>query len=339
MLEIKNLQKNFGSHAILKNINLSVDAGEFVVLVGPSGCGKSTLLRTIAGLEQPTSGEIFIAGKNVTALEPQNRDVAMVFQNYALYPHMTVYENMAFGLRVRKLDRQEIENRVKSTAQLLKMEPLLERTPKELSGGQRQRVALGRALARRAPVLLFDEPLSNLDAHLRQEMRFEIKRLHGEFKNTVVYVTHDQSEALTLGDRIVVLNEGHIEQVATPAELYQHPQNRFVAGFIGSPEMNFFSEDSELAKNLNLPAGAVRGVRPEDLHFKEGQTGHIPFEIDFFENHGSFGLYYGVYHGQRIVISGPAENLQAKQRSVSVDPAKIHVFDKATGKRLNGGRL
>jgi ABC-type sugar transport system ATPase subunit len=158
MLEIKNLQKNFGSHAILKNINLSVDAGEFVVLVGPSGCGKSTLLRTIAGLEQPTSGEIFIAGKNVTALEPQNRDVAMVFQNYALYPHMTVYENMAFGLRVRKLDRQEIENRVKSTAQLLKMEPLLERTPKELSGGQRQRVALGRALARRAPVLLFDEP-------------------------------------------------------------------------------------------------------------------------------------------------------------------------------------
>jgi ABC-type sugar transport system ATPase subunit len=341
-VEIRDLSKSFSNHPILKNINLKVENGEFLVLVGPSGCGKSTLLRTIAGLETPNSGKIFLSDKDITHFEPRERDVAMVFQNYALYPHMNVYENIAFGLKVRKLDPAEVDSRVKKTAALLKIEKLLERKPKELSGGQRQRVALGRSLARQAPVILFDEPLSNLDAHLRQEMRVEIKKLHQQFKNTVVYVTHDQSEALTLGHRIVVLNEGHVEQVATPEELYSRPQNLFVARFIGSPEMNliegeikggqFTSKDLTAPMPSNADGPVTLGVRPEDIRL--GDKG-FPVKIHFYENHGSYGLFHCKLGETDIMVMGSAENLQFKNPHIDFNLTKIHLFDRSTGLRRN----
>lgn len=340
-VEVRQLSKNFSDQPILKNIDLKVEAGEFMVLVGPSGCGKSTLLRTIAGLETPEQGKIFLSDKDITGFEPRERDVAMVFQNYALYPHMNVFENIAFGLRVRKLPLAEVENRVKATAQLLKIENLLHRKPKELSGGQRQRVALGRSLARQAPVILFDEPLSNLDAHLRQEMRVEIKKLHQQFKNTVVYVTHDQSEALTLGHRIVVLNEGRVEQIDTPEALYQRPQNLFVARFIGSPEMNIISGEvkggqfktQDLVLSVpGTPEGEVYlGIRPEDVRLGDRGT---PVKIHFYENHGSYGLFHCKLNGSDIKVMGSAEYLQLKNPHLELNLAKIHLFDKS-GRRRN----
>lgn len=341
-LEIKNLSKRFSNHPILRNIDLSIQQGEFLVLVGPSGCGKSTLLRCIAGLENPEEGSIFLSGKEITHREPRHRDVAMVFQNYALYPHMSVFENIAFGLRVRGLSTEDVHQRVENTVRLLKIDHLLDRKPKQLSGGQRQRVALGRALARQAPVILFDEPLSNLDAHLRQEMRLEIQKLHQTFKNTVVYVTHDQSEALTLGHRIVVLNEGHIEQVATPQELYARPQNLFVAQFIGSPEMNIISGDLKNGQFSNssftIPLGSqhqgpvMLGLRPEDVRL--GEKGW-PVKIEFFENHGSYGLYHLRWGSVPLKALGPAEFLQLKNPHIDFNLTKIHLFDKSNQKRLN----
>jgi multiple sugar transport system ATP-binding protein len=245
-VEMRKVTKSFGDIQIIRGVDLQIDSGEFVVFVGPSGCGKSTLLRMIAGLEDITSGDLLIDGVRANALAPAKRRVGMVFQSYALYPHMSVYENMAFGLTLAKEDKDEIKTRVLRAAQILQLDQLLERKPKELSGGQRQRVAIGRAIVRKPKVFLFDEPLSNLDAALRVQMRIEIAKLHSSMQATMVYVTHDQVEAMTLADKIVVLNKGNVEQIGAPLELYHHPRNLFVAGFIGSPKMNFI--DARIAR-------------------------------------------------------------------------------------------
>ncbi|MBU8543711.1 MULTISPECIES: ABC transporter ATP-binding protein [Roseomonadaceae] len=265
-----------GNVQAVKGIDLEIADHEFVVLVGPSGCGKSTTLRMIAGLEEITSGEIAIGGTVVNDIPPRDRDIAMVFQNYALYPHMSVYENMAFGLTLRKFPKAEIAKRVNNAARILDIEPLLERKPKALSGGQRQRVAMGRAIVRDPKVFLFDEPLSNLDAKLRVQMRTEIKKVHQKVRTTTVYVTHDQVEAMTLADRVVVMNHGIIEQVGPPQELYHHPRTRFVAGFIGSPAMNFFParmENGSGALRLNLPNGIVLPVPADRTARYQGAAG------------------------------------------------------------------
>src|SRR5918996_1228810 len=297
---LKNLNKKFDDTHAVKDVNLEIRDREFVVLVGPSGCGKTTTLRMIAGLEDISSGEIRIDEKMVNDLPPMDRDIAMVFQNYALYPHMSVYDNMAFGLKMRKFGRDEIEKRVRQAAEILGIQGLLARRPRQLSGGQRQRVALGRAIVRHPRVFLFDEPLSNLDAKLRVQMRVELKRLHVRLGTTAVYVTHDQVEAMTLGDRGVVMKDGWIKQVGEPMEVYAKPQNRFVAGFIGSPSMNFIpvtlteANGSLLAENAGLrikvPPARVEhlrpyqgqhvtlGTRPENLH---PATGSDPAEYSF----------------------------------------------------------
>jgi multiple sugar transport system ATP-binding protein len=286
-VRLKNVTKVFGKVVAVKNFTLDIKDGEFIILVGPSGCGKTTTLRTIAGLEEVTSGEIYIGDRLVNDVPPKNRDIAMVFQNYALYPHMDVYKNMAFGLKLRKVPKDEIDRIVKRTAELLGIRELLDRKPKELSGGQRQRVALGRAIVRNPKVFLFDEPLSNLDAKLRIAMRAELLDLHQRLKTTTIYVTHDQLEAMTMGDRIVVMNEGLIQQVDSPQNVYDHPVNRYVAGFIGSPAMNFI--DCVITKkngnfyattkgmNLKIPQDKVKlvekyinkeailGLRPEHI--------------------------------------------------------------------------
>src|SRR6201981_1500386 len=238
-LEITQLDKHYDRFQALKQINLFVEKEEFIVFVGPSGCGKTTLLRTISGLETPSLGKITLDGQDITYIHPSKRNVAMVFQNYALFPHLSVFENIAFGLRLHGLSKQEIEQRVQRAAKLLHLDPLLARKPKQLSGGQRQRVAIGRAIVKQPKLFLFDEPLSNLDAKLRVRMRVELLNLHYETRNTAVYVTHDQVEAMTMADKIVVLQDGRIEQVGSPMALYEHPVNKFVAGFIGSPQMNF----------------------------------------------------------------------------------------------------
>src|SRR5882672_459607 len=259
-LRIEHLNKRYGAATVLSDVNLNIEAGEFVVLVGPSGCGKSTLLRMIAGLDGASSGDIHIAGRLVTPLAPAERGIAMVFQSYALYPHMDVRKNMTFGLKFTGVAPAERKRRVAEAARMLRLEELLERYPRDLSGGQRQRVAIGRAIVREPAVFLFDEPLSNLDAALRVSTRVEIAKLHRLLRATIVYVTHDQIEAMTLADRIVVLNEGRIEQIGRPIELYQRPVNRFVAGFIGSPKMNFL--DGDVAARFGA---ATIGIRPEDL--------------------------------------------------------------------------
>src|ERR687896_709922 len=289
---LKNLNKKFDDTHAVKDVNLEIRNREFVVLVGPSGCGKTTTLRMVAGLEEVTSGEIRIDERVVNDLPPMDRDIAMVFQNYALYPHMSVYDNMAFGLKMRKFGRDEIEKRVRQAADILGIQPLLERRPRQLSGGQRQRVALGRAIVRHPRVFLFDEPLSNLDAKLRVQMRVELKRLHVRLETTAIYVTHDQVEAMTLGDRVVVMKDGVVQQVGEPLELYSRPANRFVASFIGSPAMNFADVTiNEAGGALVAEAPGFRihvppaqhaslkpykgqrvtlGVRPEDLHIAGG---------------------------------------------------------------------
>jgi len=286
-VKLKNVTKCFGKVVAVKNFTLDIKDGEFIILVGPSGCGKTTTLRTIAGLEEVTSGEIYIGERLVNDVPPKDRDIAMVFQNYALYPHMDVYRNMAFGLKLRKVPKDEIDRKVKQTAELLGIRELLDRKPKELSGGQRQRVALGRAIVRNPKVFLFDEPLSNLDAKLRIAMRAELLALHQRLKTTTIYVTHDQMEAMTMGDRIVVMNEGVIQQVDTPQNVYDHPVNKYVAGFIGSPAMNFIDctivkKDGNLyartkALSLRIPPDKVKlvesyinkdvilGIRPEHI--------------------------------------------------------------------------
>jgi multiple sugar transport system ATP-binding protein len=312
-LRLSNVRKCFGASVILEDINLEIADGELVVFVGPSGCGKSTLLRLIAGLDEASGGEISIDGKVVNDVAPARRGVAMVFQSYALYPHMTVYQNMSFGLRLAKLDAPDIDVAVRSAARKLHIEHLLDRKPKMLSGGQKQRVAIGRAIVRKPNVFLFDEPLSNLDAALRASMRYELAKLHQELKTTMIYVTHDQVEAMTLAKRIVVMSAGRIEQVGTPMQLYNDPDNMFVAGFIGSPRMNFL--DAEIASIapgravLRLPSGdaiaaavdarsaqpgqrVTLGVRPE--HFDAGAKSNVlPVKVRFVERLGSVTIAYG----------------------------------------------
>jgi multiple sugar transport system ATP-binding protein len=352
-VRLRNLNKKFdGTHAV-KDVNLEIRDREFVVLVGPSGCGKTTTLRMVAGLEEITSGEVSIDGKVVNNLAPMDRDIAMVFQNYALYPHMTVYDNMAFGLRMRKFERPEIDRRVKHAAEVLGIQPLLERRPRQLSGGQRQRVALGRAIVRNPRVFLFDEPLSNLDAALRVQMRVELKRLHERLETTAIYVTHDQVEAMTLGDRVVVMKDGTVQQEGAPLELYQRPANRFVAGFIGSPAMNFIGATlaeangslwaeahglrvrvpPQKVERLRRHAGqrVVVGLRPETLRPATAADSDYVFDatIEVVEPLGS-EILLDVRVGDSPVVArvDPGLRFSARERvRLAFDPARVHFFD------------
>jgi sn-glycerol 3-phosphate transport system ATP-binding protein len=319
--------------------------------VGPSGCGKSTVLRMIAGLETATEGEVRIAGKRVNEVEPKDRNIAMVFQNYALYPHMTVYENMSYGLRIRRMPRDEIRERVNRAAGILELTPYLQRKPRELSGGQRQRVAMGRAIVRQPAAFLFDEPLSNLDAKLRVQMRLEIQKLHRELRTTSVYVTHDQVEAMTLADRMIVINAGTVEQVGAPIQVYDDPATQFVAGFIGSPSMNFLpskrvGDGVDVSGGVRVPLpealrsiapeGLVVGIRPE--HFALGEEGGIPFllKVETIEALGADSLVHAVFDGTLLVarIDGHVTPAAGEVLPFSVAPAKLYFFDAATGKRL-----
>jgi len=361
-LKIKNVSKKYGTVDVLKNIDLNIKDGEFLVLVGPSGCGKSTTLRLIAGLERPTEGEIFIGDLCVNDLDPSKRDIAMVFQNYALYPHMTVYENMAFGLTLRKLDASDIENRVQDAAEILMLTDYLERRPKELSGGQRQRVALGRAIVRQPQVFLFDEPLSNLDAKLRSEMRLEIKKLHQMLGTTMVYVTHDQTEAMTMGDRIAVMNNGIIEQLDTPRNLYDHPCNRFVASFIGSPEMNFIEGSIKVDNNIHFindeisllipnnhsqikslksDDSVIIGIRPEDMHNEfssemKNETATLKSKVELIENLGANIIAHCQIGNARFSINLPKRfnYKDGEDLNIIVDMDKTHFFDIDNGNIL-----
>ena len=339
-LELSRVVKRFDSTTILHGIDLQVEDGEFVVFVGPSGCGKSTLLRVISGLESPTSGDILIDGVNVNAVSAAHRGCAMVFQSYALYPHMTVYDNMAFGLENLGEDKAQIQAKVQSAAAQLRLQDLLQRKPTQLSGGQRQRVAIGRAIVRQPKLFLFDEPLSNLDAELRVSMRSELRELHARLQATMVYVTHDQVEAMTLADRIVVLRDGKIEQVGTPLALYNRPANVFVAGFIGSPRMNFFpAEVLRLsAGSLLLPANAhTVGLRPE--HVLLGEAGPLEYRVQQVEQMGSTSLLRGTLAGNtgasatpspahfEVVSNGQTSVKAGQTVRLSMPPAALHFFD------------
>ncbi|SDF65453.1 carbohydrate ABC transporter ATP-binding protein, CUT1 family [Onishia taeanensis] len=357
-VNLSKINKVFGSTHIIKDLDLEVGDGEFVVFVGPSGCGKSTLLRLIAGLESITDGDMRFADDLVNDLPPRERGVGMVFQSYALYPHMTVYENMAFGLKLAKTDQQSIEQRVMETARILQLEELLQRKPKELSGGQRQRVAMGRAMAREPRILLFDEPLSNLDASLRVQMRNEIARLHHRLGSTMIYVTHDQVEAMTLADKIVVLRDGRIEQVGSPQTLYQQPATKFVAGFIGSPTMNFMpaelvGDDGDGYRvktpglgELTLPqdastqtkgAALTLGVRPEHLSLAEAQ-GDNRFEIVNVEYLGNeVYVYLEPKVGDTLLIhrsEAPSQWQVGQQVALVPQLEHVHLFD--AGERALG---
>ena len=324
-LSLKNIIKRFGKVEVIHGMSLDIEDGEFVVFVGPSGCGKSTLLRIIAGLEEVTEGEVWISGENVNGVEPAKRGVAMVFQTYALYPHMSVEENMGFGLRMAGRPKQEIRERVHRAAEILRLTPYLKRRPKELSGGQRQRVAIGRAIVREPEVFLFDEPLSNLDAELRVQMRIEISKLHSSLQTTMVYVTHDQVEAMTLAEKIVLINDGKVEQIGRPMDLYQTPANLFVAGFIGSPKMNFlqvkvvsaeagvvmiesqdfFGEPIAIPthRDARLPSGTelTLGVRPEHLRIVPKPEANGLLTIEVVESLGDSTLVHGLTSGNHRV--------------------------------------
>jgi multiple sugar transport system ATP-binding protein len=346
----EQVRKSFGSVPVLKQIDLKVPDGEFLVLVGPSGCGKSTLLRALAGLEGVSHGRILIDGQVVNTLPPRDRDVAMVFQNYALYPHMTVLDNLTFALKLRNHKPQEIAARAQKAAAMLGLQDLLERHPRHLSGGQRQRVAMGRAIVRDPKVFLFDEPLSNLDARLRVQMRAEIKALHQRLRATTVYVTHDQIEAMTMADRIVVLNSGIIEQIGTPLALYDDPDNLFVAGFIGSPAMNFLEGRYERHANgacvrigeFALPAPLVNatdrqevlyGVRPEHL----GLAGAgVPFALEVVEPTGAATELVGTLAGQTccVMLNGRTDVRAGTTITLQAERDKAFVFDRASGRRL-----
>ena len=347
-LELKNITKVYpnGTKAI-NETSLNIEHGEFMVFVGPSGCGKSTLLRMIAGLEDITEGEIDLDGKNINKIDPSERDVAMVFQNYALYPHMNVYKNLSYGLKNRGESKENIDKKVKEVAELLEIKEFLERKPAQLSGGQRQRVAMGRAIVRNPKVFLFDEPLSNLDAKLRGQVRIEIKKLQQNMNITSVFVTHDQVEAMTLGDRLAVINNGVIEQLGTPIEVYEKPASRFVGEFIGSPQMNFVNgtiknnifESKSLKLNIDSKidsANVVLGFRAEDLNLKE--EGEIILTIDIIEKLGSDSIIYGKDKDGLIICYKENGNTNLKIGeiiNISVDVNQIHFFDEKTGKRLD----
>jgi multiple sugar transport system ATP-binding protein len=353
-ISLQAVGKTFGKTEAIRNVAFDIRDGEFAVFVGPSGCGKSTLLRLIAGLEDVSSGSIAFDTQDVTELAPAERGIAMVFQSYALYPHMNVYDNMAFGLKLAKTDKQSMDERVRETARILQIEHLLERKPRELSGGQRQRVAIGRAIVRQPRVFLFDEPLSNLDAALRVQMRIELKRLHRTLGTTMIYVTHDQVEAMTLADRIVVLNAGRVEQIGTPLELYHHPRNLFVAGFIGSPKMNFLPATVSAcdAKQVTLDLGTGKtiitsaadtkgiqsgakvtlGLRPEHLMDTTSTEGQLEGEVIALEHLGSETYVYLDYGNDKplVIKSGGNTAIKVGQRvSLAVAPQACYLFDEA----------
>jgi multiple sugar transport system ATP-binding protein len=363
---LQNICKQFDKTLVVHDVNLEINDKEFVVLVGPSGCGKSTTLRMIAGLEEISSGNLYIQGARVNDMAPKERDIAMVFQNYALYPHMDVYENMAFGLKMRKLKKADIDKRVKETAAMLDLGQLLDRKPKALSGGQRQRVALGRAIVREPQVFLMDEPLSNLDAKLRVQMRTEISKLQKRLEITTVYVTHDQTEAMTMGDRLVVMKDGVIQQVGTPAQIYNSPQNSFVAGFIGSPAMNFITgaihvdngkpafctgsiqwllneEQARKVRELNYAGKElVLGVRPEHIQFDvctptPGLANACQAYVEFVEYTGS-ELYLhcaGIAEKMFTIRGASVSKVQrGEQVTVKLDMDTAHLFNKDTGKNI-----
>ncbi len=345
---LQKVIKRYGETQVIHGVDLQIEDGEFCVFVGPSGCGKSTLLRMVAGLEETTEGKIAIGDRDVTVLDPSERGVAMVFQTYALYPHMTVAENMGFGLRMNRHPKAEVAAKVGEAARVLQLEPLLKRKPAALSGGQRQRVAIGRAIVRGPEVFLFDEPLSNLDAELRVEMRVEIARLHKEIGATMVYVTHDQVEAMTLADKIVVLRDGRIEQIGAPLELYRDPDNRFVAGFIGSPSMNFLEARvaggkltvpglaQDVAVTAKLPADGTSvtiGVRPEHLLLQAGDT----HEVELTEALGGVSYaYLKCPTGEKMIVEerGDERSDAGSRTGVSFQPHRAYVFDTASGARI-----
>ena len=326
---LKNVRKTYDNNkTVINNVNLEIKDKEFIVLVGPSGCGKSTLLRMIAGLEDITSGEIFIGDTKVNNVAPKDRDIAFVFQSYALYPHMTVRENIAFGLKMRKIPKEEIDKKVEQASKILGLDEYLDRRPKQLSGGQRQRVALGRAIVRNPKVFLMDEPLSNLDAKLRVQMRSEIKKLHQQLQTTFIYVTHDQTEALTMGDRIVLLNNGDIQQIDTPEQVYNNPQNTFVAGFIGSPQMNFIE-----GRDLGLDENILYGIRPEKMINSEGNI-KLNVEIEISEMLGSEKIAYFSIGERRCCAKLPSEYNIEKTLEISIRQNDLYKFDKQTGQRI-----
>ncbi len=353
-ISLHGVTKSFGKTEVIHATDVTIADGEFVAIVGPSGCGKSTVLRMIAGLETATTGEIRIGGKRVNEVEPKDRNIAMVFQNYALYPHMSVYDNMAYGLKIRKLAKADIEARVQRAAKILELAAYLQRKPRELSGGQRQRVAMGRAIVREPAAFLFDEPLSNLDAKLRVQMRLEIQKMHRELRTTSVYVTHDQVEAMTLADRMFVINAGTIEQIGAPIQVYDDPATQFVAGFIGSPAMNFLparrvgdSVDVGSGLKLALPAelravageSITVGIRPEHLVMGQGAGDVVPFKVETIEALGADSLLHGLFDGTALVarIDGHVTPPVGQTIGFHVMPGKLYFFDGASGRRLRAG--
>ena len=360
-VKLKNLTKKYGDVVAVQNMDLTISDNEFLVLVGPSGCGKSTTLRMIAGLEEISGGEIFIGDQIVNEKDPKDRNVSMVFQNYALYPHMTVEENLGFSLKIAKVDKNEIENRVKDAVKILGLEELRKRKPSQLSGGQRQRVAMGRAIVRRPDAFLFDEPLSNLDAKLRTQMRTEIKKLHQTLKTTIIYVTHDQVEAMTLADRIIIMKDGYIEQIGSPIEVFTKPANVFVATFIGSPPMNIFSAEITKSNNqtkikldeniyfdcnedqknkLHNKKEVYLGIRAEDIMPADNNlnTGFWSFKknIDIVEPLGTETQLFITINDKEIIsrMYNPYEINVGEELTFQVDPNKVHFFDKETEKAI-----
>jgi len=353
-LELNNISKSFDKVEVLKNINLNIEKHEFCVLVGPSGCGKSTLLRIIAGLEYPSIGHLNLNNNNVTDLKPRDRNIAMVFQNYALYPHLTVRNNMEFGLKLDKVPKEKINDLVNEAAQILKLEPYMKRYPKQLSGGQRQRVAMGRAIVRDPSLFLFDEPLSNLDAKLRTKMRTEIKSLHFRLKSTTVYVTHDQIEAMTMADKIVVMNEGEIIQVGTPLELFDNPKNLFVASFLGSPEINLLEGNVQshngktsllvnenvmipLPNKIKLTEGKkiIIGIRPQSLKISKLKTDFMA-RVSILETTGTSTFVFSDV-GDKVLCAETNRDLDLKVGdiiSLKTDPEEIFLFDPETSERI-----
>ncbi|MCF6302091.1 MAG: sn-glycerol-3-phosphate import ATP-binding protein UgpC [Devosiaceae bacterium] len=353
---LSGVKKSYGNVEVIKGVDWKINSGEFVVIVGPSGCGKSTLLRMIAGLETITEGEISINDKVVNDLEPSERDIAMVFQNYALYPHMSVFQNMAYGLKIKKVPVDEIKRRVQRAAEILEIEQYLERPPRQLSGGQRQRVAMGRAIVREPSVFLFDEPLSNLDAKLRVQMRLEIKKLQEDLGITSVYVTHDQVEAMTLGHRLAILNGGVVEQLGTPIEIYEKPNTVFVAGFIGSPSMNLLDakfspkgdavelpngESVSLGKTLSERGGkhVTFGVRPEHITISKGKENGIELQVSVVEQLGADTLVHATLGSKAtdmvVRLSGIHSLDQGSTLKVAIKPKAIHLFDSKSGLRID----
>jgi len=328
-VSFRDVKKAYAGLQVIHGVSMEVKDGEFVVIVGPSGCGKSTLLRMVAGLEPITGGEIVIGGRVVNELEPKDRDIAMVFQNYALYPHMSVYENMSYGLRIKGFSKQEIETRVQKAAAILELKPFLDRRPRALSGGQRQRVAMGRAIVREPAVFLFDEPLSNLDAKLRVQMRAELQGLHKRLGTTSLYVTHDQVEAMTLAHRMIVMNAGRAEQIGAPLEVYARPATTFVASFIGSPPMNLIPRERDGRKVLF-------GIRPEHLEPCAPSEANLVVDVDLIEPLGADTLVYGHVEGGARVAARLHSSVSAQTGRLPLryDPAQAHYFDAGTGARL-----